>query len=479
MSIEQAPTPPPPAPGTRRVFPSWAAAARWPAVWFFIALSIAGVVILGISFGPAIAEAPGAFVLAVVLFAIHGAVFVAIIRAVDWLEPEPRWLFAAAIIWGGFVASANALRANTALESILVKMTSLGFVRDWAAAIEGPTDEEILKTLGIVMIVLLARRQINSILDGVVYGAFVGLGFQEIENITYSLNAIAADGTDSLGPVLQTFVVRGLLAGLWSHTVYSAIAGAGVAYAVLHRERSWFNRIGVALGALALAWLMHFLWNSPAAASLTDYAGTYGVLLVLLIKGLLILGTFLILLHFFRKDEYEGVAGPLESLHNPWIATHNEILALRGWRSRGRARWNAYVYGGLRAHTPRPAAPARPGRSRGRDARQRCGRLPRQDARAATRPVRRARARHHRRRRAPPDHDHGPDLVHPGLRRADQPVLRDPPARHPRVRGGPGPVPATTGRPAAAYRRRARSGVRPGPGGQPDRPGRHADLIAG
>jgi protease PrsW len=348
MSVEQTPAP---LPGRRRVFESWGAAARWPAVWFFVALSIAGVVILAIAFGPAIADAPAAFVLAVVLFAIHGAVFVTIIRAVDWLEPEPRWLFAAAIIWGGFVASANALRANTALESILVKVTSLGFVRDWAAAIEGPTDEEILKTLGIVMIVLLARRQINSILDGVVYGAFVGLGFQEIENITYSLNAVAAAGEDSLGAVVQTFVVRGLLAGLWSHTVYSAIAGAGVAYAVLHRERSWFNRIGVALGALALAWLMHFLWNSPAAASLTDNAGTYGILLVLLIKGLLILGTFLILLHFFRKDEYEGLAGPLESLQNPWIATHNEITALRGWRSRGRARWNAYVYGGMRAYT--------------------------------------------------------------------------------------------------------------------------------
>ncbi|GIF65538.1 hypothetical protein Ais01nite_35730 [Asanoa ishikariensis] len=350
MSVDQAATPPPPTPGSRRVFTSWGAAARWPAVWFFVALTIGGIVILGIAFGPAIAEAPGAFVLAAVLFAIHGAVFVTIIRAVDWLEPEPRWLFAAALIWGGFVASANALRANTALESILVKMTSLGFVRDWAAAIEGPTDEEILKTLGIVMIVLLARRQINSVLDGVVYGAFVGLGFQEIENITYSLNAVAAAGDDSLAAVLQVFLVRGLLAGLWSHTVYSAIAGAGVAYAVLHRERSWFNRIGVALGALALAWLMHFLWNSPAAASLTDYAGTYGTLLVLLIKGLLILGTFLVLLHFFRKDEYEGVAGPLESLSNPWIATHNEILALRGWRSRGRARWNAYVYGGTRAY---------------------------------------------------------------------------------------------------------------------------------
>jgi len=343
MSVEQATA-------RRRVFPSWAAAATWPSVWLFVVLTVLGVVILGTSFGPAIADAPAAFVLAVVLFAIHGTVFVVVIRAVDWLEPEPRWLLAAAVVWGGFVASANALRANTALESILVKVTSLSFVRDWAPAIEGPTDEEILKTLGIVMIVLLARRQINSVLDGVVYGAFVGLGFQEVENVTYSLNAVAAAGTDSLGPVLQTFVVRGLLAGLWSHTVYSAIAGAGVAYAVLHRERGWFNRIGVALGALALAWLMHFLWNSPAAASLTDLAGSFGTLLVLLIKGFLILGTFLVLLHFFRRDEYVGLAGQLETLRDPWTATPHEIAALRGWRSRGRARWNAFVYAGPRGY---------------------------------------------------------------------------------------------------------------------------------
>jgi len=349
MTLDQTAAPPP-APGTRRVFASWSAAASWPAVWFLVALAIIGIVILGTAFGPAIVDAPAAFVVAVILFTIHGAVFVTIIRTVDWLEPEPRWLFAAAIVWGGFVASANALRANTALESILVKITSLSFVRDWAAAIEGPTDEEILKTLGIVMIVLLARRQINSILDGVVYGAFVGLGFQEIENITYSLNAVAAAGYDSVAAVLQTFVVRGLLAGLWSHTVYSAIAGAGVAYAVLHRERSWWNRIGVALGALALAWLMHFLWNSPAASSLTDYAGSFGTLLVLLIKGFLILGTFLVLLHFFRKDEYEGLAGQLESLGDRWTATPNEIAALRGWRSRGRARWNAFVYAGPRGY---------------------------------------------------------------------------------------------------------------------------------
>ncbi|HCU51907.1 MAG TPA: PrsW family intramembrane metalloprotease, partial [Micromonosporaceae bacterium] len=38
-----------------------------------------------------------------------------------------------------------------------------------------PVIEELLKALGLVMIVLVARKQINSVLDGMVYGALTGL----------------------------------------------------------------------------------------------------------------------------------------------------------------------------------------------------------------------------------------------------------------------------------------------------------------
>ena len=48
----------------------------------------------------------------------------------------------------------------------------------------------LLKTLGVVIIVLVARRQINSVVDGAVYGAFVGLGFQVVEDFIYAVNAV-------------------------------------------------------------------------------------------------------------------------------------------------------------------------------------------------------------------------------------------------------------------------------------------------
>ena len=333
------------APGLATPAPARRSPLGWPATWLFVILTIIGAVVLGRAFGSAVVGNPVAFTTAVILFGIHGAIFVAIIRTVDWLEPEPKRYLAVALLWGGIVASSSALRANTAVESILVKIAPLDFVRDWAAALEGPTDEEILKTLGIVMIVLLARPQINSILDGVVYGAFVGLGFQEVENLTYSLNAVAQAGTDSVAPVVQTFFVRGLLAGLWSHTVYSAIAGAGVAYAVLRRDRSWGVRIGVALLALLVAWCCHFLWNSPLLTAIADVPGGFGVIAAILLKGALILGAFLILLYVVRRGEFAGLAAQLARWRDPSVATPGEIAALRTARLRGVARWNAWVAG--------------------------------------------------------------------------------------------------------------------------------------
>ena len=83
----------------------------------------------------------------------------------------------------------------------------------------------------LVMIALLAGSQINSVLDGFVYGALAGLGFQVVENIVFALNAVDLAGAgDRGGPVVATFLLRGFLGGLWSHTLFTALAGAGVAY---------------------------------------------------------------------------------------------------------------------------------------------------------------------------------------------------------------------------------------------------------
>jgi hypothetical protein len=80
--------------------------------------------------------------------------------------------------------------------------------------------------------------------DGFVYGGMVGLGYQVVENIAYATSAVEAAGTgDRVEPVFGVFVARGFLAGPWSYTAFTALAGAGVGYAVVRVDRSWSARL--------------------------------------------------------------------------------------------------------------------------------------------------------------------------------------------------------------------------------------------
>ncbi len=330
-------------PGVRRVLAD-------PAWWMFAVLIVFGAVVLTLAFGSAAVRYPVPLIAGVVLFGLHGAVLIWVLHTLDYLEPEPVSMLAAALAWGGLVATAAALRANTAGEDILTRLFPPAFVRVWGAAIEGPTNEEILKSLGIVALLLLGRRHLNSVMDGVIYGAFVGLGFQEVENLTYTLNVAASQDSNTIGPAWQMFIVRGLLAGLWSHTVYSAIIGAGIAYAVLRQDRPVAIRIAVVAVAFAAGWAAHFFWNSPLLTDpLSRISGNFGSLLSMFVKGFLVLGTLVVITHFARRTEYRALSGRLTAVANPVLATPAEIAALRTGRTRRIARWNSFVRGGRRA----------------------------------------------------------------------------------------------------------------------------------
>jgi RsiW-degrading membrane proteinase PrsW (M82 family) len=321
---------------------------REPAWWLFTVLITFGLVELLLIFGPGAVRHPAPLLFAAVIFGLHGAFLIWILRHLDYLEPEPVALLAAALAWGGIVATSNAVRANIAADSILTKLYPLTFVQQWGPAIEGPTNEEILKSLGIVALILLARRQLNSVMDGVIFGAFVGIGFQEVENIVYSLNAVAGAGTNSLSPVWQVFVLRGLFSGLWSHAVYSAIVGAGIAYAVLRRDRPMTIRVAAAALGFLGGWSAHFLWNSPLFTDILSGAGGgLGTVVSMLIKGGLILSALLVIIHFARGSEYRALASHLYRLDDVRVAPVGDIRALRTARTRHAARWNAYVSGGL------------------------------------------------------------------------------------------------------------------------------------
>lgn len=237
-----------------------------PAFWTMVALIVVGAWRMVRMIGPAFGQYPVATAVATVLFGLYAIPFVIAARSVDFLEREPALLVAGAAAWGGLVATTTAISGNAAAHDLLAKLVSPAFAATWGPAIAGPTIEELLKTLGIVMIVLVARKQINSVVDGAVYGAFVGLGFQVVEDIIYAVNAVGINGRgDQVGPVIVTFVLRGFLAGLWSHTLFSALAGAGIAYYVVRRNRSLSRRLAVAVGCMLGAGACHFLWNAGLA----------------------------------------------------------------------------------------------------------------------------------------------------------------------------------------------------------------------
>jgi RsiW-degrading membrane proteinase PrsW (M82 family) len=319
--------------------PAWSRARRslkLPAFWLLVALIAVGAWQIG---GLLLREAAGypmAACLAVVLFTIYAIPFATVVRSLDYFEREPPLLLLAALGWGALVATATAVRGDSALHDLLAKLVSPGFAASWGPAVAGPTIEEPAKTLGVVVIVLIARAQVNSVLDGFVYGAFVGLGFQVIEDIVYALNAVALAGHgDRVGPVIGTFLLRGFLGGLWSHTLFSALAGSGIAYAALHHRAPVWKRAGVAAGALAGAWLFHFGWNSPLLADGFGYGG-FGVLAALLIKGVpaLLLVTLLI-----REVRHREAGYYLDKLGgDARVATARELAALGSGRSRAAAR---------------------------------------------------------------------------------------------------------------------------------------------
>jgi RsiW-degrading membrane proteinase PrsW (M82 family) len=322
---------------------------RTPALWVVLILILGGGIRIAVLFGQFVSAYPIATLTATGLFALLAVPLWLFLADLDFLEPEPIGMQAMAFAWGGLVATSVSIPASTALEDLVAKLGSPGLAADWGAALAGSTVEEIAKTLGIVAIVLIARTQINSVLDGVVYGAMVGLGFQIIEDIVFALGAVALAGRgDTVQPVIQTFLLRGFLSGAWSHTLFGALAGAGIGYLVVRREKSKPHRIGVALLAVFGAWCCHVLWNSPL---LSDGLGNGGVALlaVLVFKGLPPLLLILLLVRVAHDREADFYTAQLAALNDPALITAAELVVLPSGPRRAEARRHARQVGGKKA----------------------------------------------------------------------------------------------------------------------------------
>jgi hypothetical protein len=106
--------------------------------------------------------------------------------------------------------------------------------------------------------------------------------------------------------------------------VFTALAGAGVGYAVVRVDRSRMARAGFVLMCLAGAWLCHFAWNSPLLSGGFGL-GVPGQIAALLIKGGPVLVMALLLARAARVREGDYYANVLSTLTDLRVITPSEL----------------------------------------------------------------------------------------------------------------------------------------------------------
>jgi RsiW-degrading membrane proteinase PrsW (M82 family) len=181
---------------------------------------------------------------------------------IDRHEPEPRLALATALLAGAVVA---AHLSHMLIAQLLASAdASLGSeqARPLIAGFGAPVIEELTKAVVLVALALAGGTLVRGALDGIVYGALVGIGFAFSENVVYLTFAVLQGGEAGL---LQAVYIRALLGGC-NHAAFTATTGAAIGHVLGTpgtRGRLWLVAIG-----LALAIVQHVAWNAVAALAI-------------------------------------------------------------------------------------------------------------------------------------------------------------------------------------------------------------------
>ena len=233
---------------------------REPAFWLYAAILLTtGVLTVGQQ-SVFRQISPAGWALSWGLLVLYALPVFLVVYFLDLYEREPPSLLLGALLWGAIAATTLSGFANVGWGLVVARVGGPEFAARWTAALTAPFVEETLKGLGVVMIYLIARSELDDVMDGFVYGALCGLGFAVVEDVFYFVGVLG--GTTQ--QVLRGFFLRVVASGLYSHVLYTGLVGMGVGYYVSRREQvPRKKRMRVAAGLATLAVFGHFLWNSP------------------------------------------------------------------------------------------------------------------------------------------------------------------------------------------------------------------------
>lgn len=272
---------------------------------------------------------PAAAVVSALLWTVYGLVFALVLYRFELFERRSPVTMFGAFIWGAVVVSGIAVVAAPSAHELVDKLLPESMVGEWTAAFAAPLVEEPLKMLGVVALAFIPGARINSAVDGLFFGLMVGLGFEVAESYLYTISGATAEG-GSFSMVVLTFVLRGIVGGLWNHPTFTAITGAGVGY-FFGSAASLAKRTTALVGSLVVAMVLHGFFDSPLLENDNPFITS-------VLKGLPAIILLVILYRLAQGRERDRFSTTTELSVPDELIAPDELDVLKSRRGRRHAR---------------------------------------------------------------------------------------------------------------------------------------------
>jgi RsiW-degrading membrane proteinase PrsW (M82 family) len=277
-----------------------------------------------------------------------------VVRRMDRNEKEPWRLVLVAAAWGAIVATSLVIWGESLWEASADRTLVPGPGLDASLAFMAGVLEELAKGSAVVLLFLVMRDDFDDVVDGIVYGAAVGLGFNFMESITYMTNfysIFSPEGFGAFAAGFQWYARQGL--GLFfGHATYTAFIGAGIGIA--RQMPSIKHKTFAIAGGFLIAIAAHFSWD--AWLTFFPIQSNFFGLIEIHLRTLIMTGPFtaalIALLIFGIRYEGQNLLDQFrkEAMSGRGAILPEEVAILTSPWQRLRTRLRALSHAGFRAY---------------------------------------------------------------------------------------------------------------------------------
>jgi RsiW-degrading membrane proteinase PrsW (M82 family) len=184
------------------------------------------------------------------------AVLLLLIWLSDRYEREPVHVVLLATLWGALPS----IFFSCVFESVLGAPVSFLAGRTAAkvvgAVLLAPPIEEVAKAVALLLVLLFFKKEFDGVMDGLVYGAAVGIGFSFVEDFAYFVGGLIDSGVGGGGAM---FALRNF-GFILNHSLFTALTGIGFGLARVHFKNA-LARFGWPAVGLCCAIAFHMTHN--------------------------------------------------------------------------------------------------------------------------------------------------------------------------------------------------------------------------